>query len=291
MAGTKSASTPSRHSGSTTEGIRDLPNCDPASLQIRATVRERLSSYRAVLGPHHIESKLLIFFLGSAMGFLGLFWLGSEVLEGDTFALDKTIIRGLRTAQDAGLPIGPRWLTSSLVDVTALGGGTVLTLITLMAVGFLIASRKTSTALFVAAAVASGALVSSELKGFFIRPRPQLVPHLVEVSSTSFPSGHAMNSAMVYLTLAALLARSQERASVRIYLLGIAIMLTLAVGMSRVYLGVHWPSDVIAGWCIGAIWAVLCSIIGKLLQTKRKIEPPSPVPAKESGTPAANSSE
>jgi undecaprenyl-diphosphatase len=85
-----------------------------------------------------------------------------------------------------------------------------------------------------------------------------------------------MNSAMVYLTLAALLARSQQQRSVRVYLIGIAMLLTLLVGITRVYLGVHWPSDVLAGWCVGAVWAVICSGVGKLLQRKRKIEQPSP---------------
>jgi undecaprenyl-diphosphatase len=216
---------------------------------------------------------MLLTFLGLALGVLALSWLGSEVLEGDSFALDKAILRGLRSANDTALPIGPAWLKSAAIDITALGGVTVLTLITMLVVGFLIADRKRSTALFVAAAVASGALLNSALKGFFFRPRPELVPHLVQVSSASFPSGHAMNSAMVYLTLAALLARSQARASVRLYLLGTALTLTLLVGATRVYLGVHWPSDVIAGWSIGAMWAILSSLVGKLLQQKQKIDP------------------
>lgn len=262
-------------------GFPDVPDAEN-STPPRAPVREQASWYRAWLGPHRIDSKLLALFLGVAVGLLGLFWLGSEVLEGDTFALDKLIIRSLRTAQDASQPIGPGWLRSSVIDVTALGGVTVLTIITIMVVGFLVASRKTGMALFVAAAVASGALVNTALKGFFVRPRPELVSHLIEVSSASFPSGHAMNSAMVYLTLAALLARSQERPGLRLYLLAIAILLTFLVGMSRVYLGVHWPSDVIAGWCVGAIWAVLCSLAGKHLQRRRTIDPPEP-PSEEPG--------
>jgi undecaprenyl-diphosphatase len=224
-----------------------------------------------LLGPHRVDSKILLTFLGLAIGLLAMFWLGSEVLEGDTFALDKLILRGLRTVGDPGLPIGPVWLKATAIDITALGGVTVLTLITGLVVGYLVAHRKAYVALFVAAAIASGALVSSGLKAFFVRARPEVVPHLVDVSSASFPSGHAMNSAMVYLTLAALVARSQELVTVRLYLLGIAILLTMLVGTTRVYLGVHWPSDVIAGWCIGAIWAVLCSLIAKFLQRRQTI--------------------
>ena len=88
----------------------------------------------------------------------------------------------------------------------------------------------------------------------------------------SFPSGHAMNSAFVYLTLATLLARAQQGRLVRIYLLSVAITLTLLVGISRVYLGVHWPTDVLAGWSAGAIWAAICSLIEKRLLQQRRIE-------------------
>ena len=195
-----------------------------------------------LLGPHRVDSKILVTFLGLAIGLLGMFWLGSEVLEGDTFALDKLILRGLRTVGDPGLPIGPVWLKAKAIDITALGGVTVLTLITVLIVGYLVADRKAYVALFVATAIASGALVSNGLKAFFVRARPEVVPHLVEVTSASFPSGHAMNSAMVYLTLAALVARSQELVTVRLYLLSVAILLTMLVGTTRVYLGVHWPA-------------------------------------------------
>jgi len=162
-----------------------------------------------------------------------------------------------------------------MIDVTSLGSVTVLTLITVLAVAFLVAVRKHTTAIFVAIAVSSGALVGSALKSLFFRARPDVVPHLVHVSSASFPSGHAMNSAVVYLTLATLLARSQQAVRVRIFLLATAIFLTMLVGISRVFLGVHWPSDVVAGWSVGAAWAVMCSLVGKTLQSRRQIEGPS----------------
>lgn len=250
-----------------------VPNTEELISRVRPAVGDNGPSWlQTLLGPLRVDSKILLTFLCLAIGLLGVFWLGSEVLEGDTFALDKLIVRGLRTVSDPGLPIGPIWLKSSAIDITALGGVTVLTLITVLAAGYFIANRKIHIALFVAVAIASGALVNSGLKAFFARSRPEVVPHLVDVTSASFPSGHAMNSAMVYLTLAALVARSQEHIRVRLYLLGIAILLTMLVGTSRVYLGVHWPSDVIAGWCIGAIWAVLCSLIAKSFQRRQKIE-------------------
>lgn len=250
-----------------------MPDARELVTRVSPAVGEDEPSWpQPLFGPHRIDSKILLTFLGLAIGLLGMFWLGSEVLEGDTFALDKLILRGLRTANDPGRPIGPIWLKSSAIDITALGGVTVLTLVTVLVVGYLVANRKVHIALFVAAAVASGAVVNSGLKAFFVRVRPEVVPHLVEVTSASFPSGHAMNSAMVYLTLAALAARSQKHITVRLYLLGIAILLTILVGSTRVYLGVHWPSDVVAGWCIGAIWAVLCSLIAKSLQHRQKIK-------------------
>lgn len=200
--------------------------------------------------------------------------LASEVLEGETMGLDRLILQGLRTSADAAVPIGPGWLRVMMVDITALGDVTGLTLITLAVVGFLLVSRKYATALFVAASVVGGATLGTLLKAIFARPRPELVPHLVEVTNASFPSGHAMNSAVVFLTLGALLARTQERWAVRIYLVAVAIVLTLLVGISRVFLGVHWPTDVVAGWCVGAAWATGCGLLARWLQQRRRIEPP-----------------
>lgn len=228
-----------------------------------------------IFGRHRIDSRILVLFLGWAAAAFALLKLASEVLEGDTFALDRAILQGLRHGPADSVPIGPAWLQYVMLDVTALGGVTVLTLITVFVVGYLIAVRKITTAIFVGLAVASGAVLSSSLKTFFVRARPELVPHLVHVNSASFPSGHAMNSALVYLTLATLLARAEQGRRVRIYLLSVAVLLTLVIGSSRVYLGVHWPSDVLAGWGVGATWAVLCSLVGKSLQQRQKIEPPS----------------
>lgn len=229
-------------------------------------------------GRHRIDSRILILFLGIVVATFALLKLASEVAEGDTFALDRAILQVLRKGPNDSVPLGPAWLKYVMIDVTALGGVTVLTLLATFVVGFLIAVRKFTTAIFVALAVAGGALLSSSLKTYFFRARPDVVPHLVYVNSASFPSGHAMNSALVYLTLATLLARSQQGRRVRIYLLSVAVFLTLVIGTSRVYLGVHWPSDVLAGWGVGASWAVLCSLAGKLLQHRQKIDPPNGVP-------------
>jgi len=147
-----------------------------------------------------------------------------------------------------------------MTSLTAFGSVTGLLLVCAAVIGFLLFSDRVRTALFVLAATSAGIVLAGLLKQIYDRPRPSLVPHLVEVTSSSFPSGHAADSAIVYLTLAALLARTVQERPLRIYIIGTAILLTLLIGVSRVYLGVHWPSDVVAGWTIGAAWALACSL-------------------------------
>lgn len=223
---------------------------------------------------HRIDSRILIAFLIIAIGALAFMKVGSEIMEGDRFALDRLVLQALRNKADAAVPIGPAWLQATMIDVTALGGVTVLTLLSIIVTGYLIAKRKRATALLLLLAVAGGALFSSLLKSGYARPRPDLVAHLVEVHTTSFPSGHAMNSAITYLTLGTLLARAENDSQARTYIIVIAILLTLIIGVSRVYLGVHWPSDVLAGWCVGASWATFFSLLARTLQRTHKIEAP-----------------
>jgi undecaprenyl-diphosphatase len=206
-----------------------------------------------------------------AWGFLAL---ASEVMEGETHAIDRRLLLALRDAADPANPIGPGWLEESARDITGLGGYAVLTLVTLSSLAYLLMVRKRGAALLVAGAVAGGMLLSTALKIGFDRPRPDLVPYGTRIYTASFPSGHAMLSAVVYLTLAALLARVQQRRRVKAFLLVLGTVLTLLVGMSRVYLGVHWPSDVLAGWCLGAAWAALCWFVALQLQRRGQVEGP-----------------
>ena len=218
----------------------------------------------------NLDRPVLIAFLVVAVLLVGVGNLASEVVGGDTLAFDRWLIAGLR--DPAGSPIGPAWLTKTMVDLTALGGGPFLTLLTLAAAGFLLAARKWGMAVFVVIAIAGGALAGNLLKWIFVRARPDLVPHLVSVDSASFPSAHAMNSAVTFLTLGVLLSRTQKERRLKAYLMATAIVLTLIVGFSRVYLGVHWPTDVVAGWAFGAAWAILCSLVAARLQRRRTIE-------------------
>ncbi|NUT00913.1 MAG: phosphatase PAP2 family protein [Sphingomonas sp.] len=182
----------------------------------------------------------------------------SEVTEGDTLYLDRLIIVSLRQPGDPSLPIGPPWLTTFMADITSLGSASVLVTVTLVVLGYLLTRRHAERAILTFVAVSLGYALSTTLKSIFSRPRPDIVTHLVNVTSASFPSGHAMNSAVVYLTLAALLAQAERDKRARVYILACGLSLTGLVGISRVYLGVHWPTDVMAGWAVGAIWALFC---------------------------------
>ena len=198
-------------------------------------------------------------------GFLSL---ADEVMEGDTTTLDTRILLAFRKADDPARPIGPQWVENSLLDLTALGGPTVLGLVVVSVAGFLLLQTRYHTALVVLATAASGEIANMAMKNVFLRPRPTIVPHLRDVSSTSFPSGHAMESAIIYLTLGAMLMRLAERRITKIYCIGLAVFMTLLVGISRVYLGVHYPTDVVAGWMFGFFWASLCWIVARRFETE-----------------------
>ena len=173
-----------------------------------------------------------------------------EVLEGESRAFDEWVLQVLRSPGDPGQPIGPWWVETMFVDITALGGTTVVTLMTLAVLGYLIIHGKRHTALLVLVSVAGGAGLSSALKLGFDRPRPDLVAHLVEVQTLSFPSGHAMASSALAFSAVVICWSTRFRwAGV---MLAVAYM--LVIGFTRLYLGVHYPSDVVAGWAVSAAW-------------------------------------
>ncbi len=211
-----------------------------------------------------------LFALFAIAGALWLFAaIASEVRDGNTRAFDRTALLALRDPTNPSDPIGPHWLEEVARDITSLGGTTVVTLLTIAVAGFLALTRRRSDALLVIASIAGGAVFSAVLKLGFDRPRPDLVPHAVDVYSSSFPSGHAMLSTITYLTLGALLARVQTQRRVKVYLLSWAVAITALVGASRVYLGVHWPTDVLAGWCVGSAWAMLCGSVALRMKSTR----------------------
>lgn len=202
--------------------------------------------------------------------------LAGEVLEGDTRIFDDRILRAMRTAADPAIPIGPPWLAEMGRDMTALGGFALLIFFTLVAAGFLWLSRKQHLSWFLLASAISGYIVSNLLKLAFQRERPNIVPHLSYVNTTSFPSGHSMNSAVIYLTLGVIVAAGLSSRRLKAYVITVAVIMTLLVGVSRVYLGVHYPTDVLAGWMSGTVWAMLCWLTARMLQRGGRVEAPTP---------------
>ncbi|SFF40522.1 undecaprenyl-diphosphatase [Aureimonas phyllosphaerae] len=239
----------------------------------------RLSSRRPDLGRipilRKVEVRGLAFFGIISASLFGFLTIASEMREGETHAFDDAILRALRSPTDPADPIGPFWIEAIMRDLTALGGYTVLSLILVLAVTYLLMKGKRASALMMAVAVVGGVILSNLLKIGFDRQRPDVVAHLVDVHSLSFPSGHAMLSAVTYLTLGALLARSERGIVMRAYFMGVAIVLTLLIGSSRVYLGVHYPTDVLAGWCAGSAWAFICWWVARWLQHRGSVEPSS----------------
>ncbi|WP_136635341.1 phosphatase PAP2 family protein [Pseudooceanicola onchidii] len=215
---------------------------------------------------------LMVIVLGA-----GALWafvaLAAEMLEGDLHAFDEAVLLALRTPGDPSDPIGPHQVEIAMRDLTALGGVTILTLITVAVLVWLILKRQRATAGFLVAAMVGGQIISNVTKLGFSRPRPDLVPHGVEVSTASFPSGHSMMATVAYLTLAVILTRAEKSNPLKAFYLGVAVVLSLLVGTSRVYLGVHWPSDVLAGWSLGAFWALCVWLLARRLQHQGRIEP------------------
>jgi undecaprenyl-diphosphatase len=213
--------------------------------------------------------RLLIIVLGTA----AFIQLGREVNVGATQHFDEAIVRSMRQPDDADVARGPVWFQEVARDITALGGYGVLILLVGTIAGFLQLDGKKRAVRFLVGAVLSGYLVSLGLKSFYNRPRPLIVPHLSTVFGTSFPSGHSMMSAIVYLTLGALLSRLEvNHPRLRLYFIVVPLLLTGLVGASRVYLGVHYPTDVLAGWTAGLVWATLCSLVAQRLQRGGALE-------------------
>ena len=190
-------------------------------------------------------------------GFAFMVW---AVLTGHTGGFDRGGLLFYRTG--AGLaPKGPPQLLEAVRDMTALGGVLLRNLFGLAAVVALLFLGLRREAVLFAATVIGGWLVNSGIKALVGRPRPTIVPHLTEASGNSFPSGHSFNSAVVFLAVALAFASMSPRRSVRWTIIASAVALTWLIAFSRVWLGVHFPSDVIAGWLGGASWAFLAAAV------------------------------
>jgi undecaprenyl-diphosphatase len=193
-------------------------------------------------------------------------FIAQEVFEGKTLAFDRWVILALRDPANPSTPAGPAWVQEAARDLTSLGSIIVLAIITCAVAGYLFLARQRAAAWLVLIAVFGGMAVIDVLKALFARPRPDVVAHAARVFTASFPSGHASLSAITYLTIAALLARSQSSLRIGAYFISLAVFLTIVIGISRLYLGVHYPTDILAGWCIGAAWAIACWAIAAWFQ-------------------------
>ena len=234
------------------------------------SIKRGLSPFSAgTFARHHFASLALLI---PGVGLFAFIGISDEMLEGDTLRLDRWLLLALRSPGDPGDPLGPAWVEEMFRDFTALGGTGVLGLLTLISVGYLWLQGMQRIALFLLLAILGGLLLSLALKTGFDRPRPDLVSHGSMIYTSSFPSGHSMLAAVVYLTGGALLAVVHAEHRVRVYLICCAVLATLLVGASRVYLGVHWPSDVLAGWAAGAAWAAACWLAAHWLQQRGRIE-------------------
>ncbi|MGH8019000.1 MAG: phosphatase PAP2 family protein [Opitutaceae bacterium] len=218
-------------------------------------------------------------FVFSTIVFVFAVWvfleLADDAPEGDYLGLEEPFMLMFREKDDVSQAVGPWWVTEAARDITALGGTAVLTLMTVLVLGYLLLHRKPRSALLVLVAVVGGTLLNVALKAGFGRARPDFVPHLAESANSSFPSGHSMAAATIYLTLGALLSRTVTRQRERAYLIATALLLSFLVGFTRVFLGVHYPTDVMAGWAAGTAWALLCWDASFVLQQLGLVRPAS----------------
>ena len=212
-----------------------------------------------------LASVLAATFLLFVFGFIA-----QQVSGGETSAFDRWVILALRDRANPAIPLGPAWLQEAARDVTSLGSMVVLLTITLATAGYLLLARQHIAAWLMLIAVFGGIALIELLKAVFARPRPDFVFHAARVFTASFPSGHASLSAITYLTIGGLLARAQSSLRIGVYFIALAAFLTVLIGISRIYLGVHYPTDVLGGWCIGTAWAISCWAIAAQLQSGRR---------------------
>jgi undecaprenyl-diphosphatase len=194
----------------------------------------------------------------AGLGISLFLWIADEMREEGPHGIDERVLMFLRSGANPHDALGPAWLQRAATELTTLGGTTNLTLIVIIAVAFLLLHRRVASALFVVVAVLGGTGISEAIKALFGRDRPPLIYRAVDSANASFPSGHAMLSTITYLTLGALLAQVMAKRRQKVFVFATAMVLALIIGASRVYLGVHWMTDVLAGWSLGAAWAMTC---------------------------------
>ncbi len=195
--------------------------------------------------------------------------LASEVAERETDAFDRAVLLWLR--QGGADPLGPPWLERAVLDLSALGSGAVATVLVIIAAGFFVLDARPRQAALLAACTLSTWAAIAVLKQLYGRPRPAFGASEL-VLGLSFPSGHTMIATALYLTLGAIVGGSLQRRRLRYFVYAVAAVLAALVGVTRVYLGVHHPTDVLAGWTLGLAWALSCGLANHLLREQRVVE-------------------
>ena len=173
-------------------------------------------------------------------------------------SVDESVLLAARSADDPSEPVGPVWVGEFARDLTALGGYTLLILISVSVWVFLRLERSRNEASWFAATAGVGYLLNFTLKHVVARPRPDLVTHLSLVDSPSYPSGHAMMTTVIFLAIGLLFREAVSRQAVKTLAIALPLTVAASVGLTRVYLGVHYPSDVFAGFCCGLAWTSGC---------------------------------
>jgi undecaprenyl-diphosphatase len=202
-----------------------------------------------------------------AVLFGGFGFVAEDVVEGETTAFDAAVLMAFRVPGHPDTPIGPEWLVEGARDASAMGGYTVLTILVTAAFIYLMIVKQRANAILLAGAVFTGTILSNILKGVFARPRPDLTG-IVKVFTPSFPSGHSLAAAVTFLTFAAILSAGTKSMGLRTFYVALAVFLTVLIGITRIYLGVHFPTDVLAGWCLGSAWALVWFIAASLVQER-----------------------
>ncbi|HLI64778.1 MAG TPA: phosphatase PAP2 family protein [Caulobacteraceae bacterium] len=220
------------------------------------------------------EARALIAALLVAGGLWALLSLGGEVSEGETDAFDRKIMLALRTAGHPHEAVGPAWLGEALRDVTALGGTTFAVLATALAATGLAFHGLRRRAVLLICVVAGAQACDELLKALYRRDRPDFALAGAYTYAQSFPSGHSTASAALWLTLAMIASSFEAQLGRKLFWFAAALLVIAGVGASRVYLGVHWPTDVLAGWMLGACCALLGWLAWRRLRGGEPAGPP-----------------
>lgn len=231
------------------------------------TGEQHLVFWRRALRIARSEIAALTALMILALGVMTFVEVADDMTEADGQRFDQAVLHWLQPM--AGEPRGPWWLQEAAADLTSLGGISVLTLFAVIAFAFMIIQRKRLSALLLVIGLIGGVALSEGLKALFERERPPAAYQAVETLNASFPSGHALLSTVFYLTLGVMLTRAFPRRHLKAFVLVCAMTIALLIGLTRVYLGAHWASDVIAGWCAGAAWAMALWLVAYAVERRQ----------------------